>query len=85
MTNNKIQKFLVLVTLSAGVFAVGCELIVDFDRTKIPVEVTEASVVDSAPPSEASTPEAGPDAGPDAEADATTEASVADADADADQ
>jgi hypothetical protein len=87
MTHNKIQKFLVLVTLSAGVFAAGCELIVDFDRTKIPVEVTEASVADSSPGSD-SAPAS--DGATDAavEADATPEASPpsdAASDADADQ
>ncbi len=64
MTLTKIKKGLVLVTIA---LAVGCELIVDFDRTKIPVEVTEASIPDSAV-SETSTPpaEGGSDATPDA-------------------
>jgi hypothetical protein len=45
MQIRKITKALVLVIASSGAFALGCELIVDFDRTKIPVE--DASVPDS--------------------------------------
>lgn len=41
----------VLFVFVAGTFALGCELIVDFDRTKIPVEGSDSSVV----PNEAST------------------------------
>jgi hypothetical protein len=37
-----LQHTLVLVTIATGLFAGGCELIVDFDRTKIPVETIEA-------------------------------------------
>jgi hypothetical protein len=37
----------VLLIAAAGTFALGCELIVDFDRTKIPVEGTDAATSDS--------------------------------------
>ncbi len=38
----------VLFVVVAAVFGLGCELIVDFDRTKIPVEVVEAGAFDAA-------------------------------------
>ncbi len=81
-----IKKGLVLLTIASGMFAVGCELIVDFDRTKIPVDVNEASVPDSSTTNDGATNDAGNEAA--ADADATTadaDATVADADADADQ
>ena len=65
MKSSKIQKRLVLVTLVAGVFAAGCELIVDFDRTRIPVDVAEASVTDSAVQETSSPDDAGDDAADD--------------------
>lgn len=55
MKISKIQKGLVLGTVAVAMFVAGCELIVDFDRTKIPVDNSEASVPDSAV-AEASTP-----------------------------
>lgn len=75
MKITKIKKGLVLVTLASGALAIGCELIVDFDRTKIPVETTEASVPDSsvAETGTQPTPEAG------ADADAATSVDAADA------
>ena len=73
MKITKIHKGLVLVTIVAGMFAVGCELIVDFDRTKIPVETSEASVPDVNVP-ETTTPEAGTGA----DADAGDESDAAD-------
>jgi hypothetical protein len=33
----------VLLVAAAGTFALGCELIVDFDRTKIPVEGSDSA------------------------------------------
>jgi hypothetical protein len=57
----------VLLIAAASAFALGCELLVDFDRTKIPAEGG-----DSATTPEASTPDA---------ADASPEASASDADA----
>jgi len=47
MKSRKITKALVLASIVAGTFVAGCELVVDFDRTKIPVDVSEASVVDA--------------------------------------
>jgi hypothetical protein len=55
-------------------FAVGCELVVDFARTKIPVETTDAAIADVGTPDgyvavEASAPDTGTtesDAGSDA-------------------
>jgi len=79
MKTNKLQKRLVLLTLLSGMFAVGCELIVDFDRTKIPVEVSEASVPD-ANVSETTAP--GAEAGADGSAEGDA-GETADADADA--
>jgi hypothetical protein len=35
----------VLFAVVAGAFGLGCELIVDFDRTKIPVEGSDAAAV----------------------------------------
>ncbi len=72
MKISKIQKGLVLLTITAGVFAAGCELIVDFDRTKIQPEVSEASVPDAAGATEAGVRDGGADAAetPDASDDA---------------
>jgi len=42
MKTIKVQKALILVSIAAGVLAAGCELIIDFDRTKIPVENVDA-------------------------------------------
>jgi len=60
MKISKIQKGLVLLTITAGVFGAGCELIVDFDRTKIQPE--DAAGGDGAAPAEAGPGDAGPDA-----------------------
>ena len=46
MKIRKVRNRLVLI-IALGVFALGCELIVDFDRTKIPAEGTEAGTTDS--------------------------------------
>lgn len=61
MRISKFQKGLVLLTVTAGMLAVGCELIVDFDRTKIPVETPEASVPDVLVPETSVPTEAGAD------------------------
>ena len=66
MKISKIQKGLVVLTVIAGMFAVGCELIVDFDRTKIPVEQPEASIPDVNVPETATPTEAGAEGGSDA-------------------
>jgi hypothetical protein len=81
MKISKIQKGLVLTTITTGVFLAGCELIVDFDRTKIPVEISEAApgdanVQETAPP----TGDGGGDGGADA---GETDAADAGGDADA--
>ena len=62
MKISKIQKGLVVLTVIAGMFAAGCELIVDFDRTKIPVEVSETGTPDVNVP-ETSTSDGGSDGG----------------------
>ncbi|MFO0637967.1 MAG: hypothetical protein U0183_02050 [Polyangiaceae bacterium] len=62
---------LLLLVASLGVaFLAGCELIVDFDRTKIPAEAVDSSV----PPRDSSTDTSAPDAGSDATADASVDA-----------
>jgi hypothetical protein len=62
---------LLLLAASLGVaFLAGCELIVDFDRTKIPAEAVDSSV----PPRDSSTDTAAPDATTDATTDATADA-----------
>ncbi|MDB4945460.1 MAG: hypothetical protein JWP97_4994 [Labilithrix sp.] len=43
MSSRNIRKGIVLV-FAAGWLGLGCELIVDFDRTKIPVDATDASI-----------------------------------------
>lgn len=71
---------LLLLVASLGVaFLAGCELIVDFDRTKIPAEAVDSSV----PPRDSSTDTSAPDAGSDATADATPDATTPDASPDA--
>jgi hypothetical protein len=84
MKLSNIKKAFVLV-IASSVGVLGCELIVDFDRTRIPVEgVAEAGPGDdAATETDAETdtgteePDAGEDAAPDAE---ITDASVDDAD-----
>lgn len=76
-----LKKTFVLVTIASATLAIGCELIVDFDRTRIPSEAVDATLPDVALPEEASTPddagtdaeEPPQDAAPEAEADADTE------------
>jgi hypothetical protein len=85
MKTSTMKKALVLVTVSSA-FALGCELIVDFDRTKIPVEgAAETGVPDvSAATPESGTPDTGApvDGGQDA-TDAADAGDAGDADADA--
>lgn len=69
MKITKIHKGLLLIAMASGAGAIGCELIVDFDRTRIPVDTTEASIPDTGPLPEAST-DAPADAPVDGEADA---------------
>lgn len=74
MKRTRIRKGLFLLSL-ASMFALGCELIVDFDRTKIPVESTETG-----PTGDATLPEASSDA-PAGDAEVDADAATTDADA----
>ncbi len=76
MKRARIRKGLVLISF-ASIFALGCELIVDFDRTKIPVETTETGA-----PGDATLPEAATDAPVDAPADVDIDAQGQDAGSD---
>jgi hypothetical protein len=49
MKQSTIKKAVALATLSSA-FVLGCELIVDFDRTRIPVEGSDASTADVVAP-----------------------------------
>lgn len=77
----KITKLLVLVGMGA-MLALGCELIVDFDRTRIPVEAAETGPGDSSIPetSTDATVDTGTDAGDTDAADASDAADAPDAD-----
>ena len=92
MTTIKLRHSLLLITLATGVLA-GCELIVDFDRTTIPVALLDSGTVfdgaaltdaqgvldvQQVPQNEASAPEAGSEGG----ADAGTDTGPADAKSD---
>jgi len=65
----KIRKGLLLLVV-ASAFGLGCELIVDFDRSKIPVEGTDATPQ----PNEAGGSDTGTDTGTDAGVDTGTDA-----------
>jgi hypothetical protein len=56
MKISRITKGLILLTAMTGTFAVGCELIVDFDRTKIPVEATPDAADAASVPVDGATP-----------------------------
>ncbi|MCA9584534.1 MAG: hypothetical protein KC657_04175 [Myxococcales bacterium] len=78
------KKSLRLAALACGaavVASMGCELIVDFDRTRIPVEGTDTGIPPEASLPEGSTLEASTDAPAEAAADAGTDASNDAADA----
>lgn len=89
MKTSQLQKALILVSLVTGVLAAGCELIVDFDRTKIPVEAIDsgglidaASLGDGAATTDGSTEgDAASEAG-DAGGDTGVDANIQDAAAD---
>lgn len=76
----------VLFVAAAATFGLGCELIVDFDRTKIPVEENDGAIVADASldaPIDTSVVETGTDAADAAETsvqDAGTEADAPDGD-----
>jgi hypothetical protein len=62
MKISKITQGLVLLAIASGALVAGCELIVDFDRTRIPIEGGDATIPDSGAP----TPDSGaptPDSG----------------------
>jgi hypothetical protein len=87
MKVTRIRKGLALV-IAASALGLGCELIVDFDRTKIPVEGTDATPQ----PTPDATIDTGIDTGKDAPVDSPAEAAPDaaadapdDADPDADQ
>jgi hypothetical protein len=83
MKASSIRKGVLFVVVSAT-FGLGCELIVDFDRTKIPVEGNDAAIVSDGSidaPFDASGIETGPDATDAADA---ADTSVADAGNEAD-
>ena len=75
MKLSNIKKAFVLV-IASSIGVLGCELIVDFDRTRIPVE----GVAETGPDDDAATPV---DAAVDMDADAEAADGAADADADA--
>jgi hypothetical protein len=81
MKQSTIKKAVALATLSSA-FVLGCELVVDFDRTRIPVEGSDASTADvvTAPATDSGVPTT-PDASGDAGA---SDAGATDASADAD-
>lgn len=81
MTITKIQKGLVLAILTTGLCAAGCELIVDFDRTRIPIEDAGTSVPDATTDGAPGT-DAGTDATDESDADAA-DLDAGDADDDA--
>ncbi len=73
-----IRKGIVLVLVfAAGVFALGCELIVDFDRTRIPIEGNDSSIDATTPPDAPTDTAVATDTGTDASSEA--EASISDA------
>lgn len=81
MKISKIQKGLFFATIAAGVLAVGCELIVDFDRTKIPVDGADATGTDTGVPDTGAEEDAGET--PDADAGEAPDADAGESDADA--
>jgi hypothetical protein len=75
----------VVATFALVSLVLGCELIVDFDRTKIPQPVTDSGVADVVqPPADTGAPDTGADAGNDARPDAAPDAGDRDAAPDAD-
>ncbi len=86
--NTRSLKKVVLLATLASSFVLGCELIVDFDRTRIPVEGGDATTADVVtPPADTGTPETSTttDAAAEAASDAGAESDAAsDAEADAD-
>jgi hypothetical protein len=81
MNAPRIKRTLFLIAFGS-MFALGCELIVDFDRTKIPVEDAGAGPVDAAP-QDATASDAELDAPGDAPSDAPSASDASDAGEDA--
>ncbi|HWL86163.1 MAG TPA: hypothetical protein VNO21_10195 [Polyangiaceae bacterium] len=75
-----LRRFTLLVTLAALVVFAGCEIAVDFDRTKIPVDVTDGST-DSGGQVDTGTPDTG---NPEVDAGDAGESDAGDAGHDAD-
>lgn len=69
--NKKTRALFLAIPLGVALLA-GCELIVDFDRTRIPADATDSSVT----PKDAQTDTAAPDATSDATTDATSDAAT---------
>lgn len=81
MSSRNLRKGIVLV-VAAGWLGLGCELIVDFDRTKIPVDATDSSVAEGGDLPDTFVPDTSTvDA---ADASDASDASETDADADTD-
>jgi len=81
MKTIKLQKALLLVSLGAGLLAAGCELVVDFDRTKIPVDIADSGILIDAAGlgGETSTPTGDADAPTEAGSDASDAGDTPDA------
>lgn len=77
MKKSRLKRSLLLVTL-ASVGLLGCELIVDFDRTRIPVVLTEAGTPEAGSTPDAAEPgDASDDAGDESDASDAGDASDA--------
>ncbi len=71
--NKKTRALFLAIPLGVALLA-GCELIVDFDRTRIPADATDSSVTPRDAQTDTSAPDATVDATTDATPDATTDA-----------
>lgn len=76
MNNKKTRALLLAIPLGVA-FLAGCELIVDFDRTRIPADATDSSVAPKDAQSDTAIPDAAP--GVDAATDAPKDAPTTDA------
>ena len=82
MKASKIRKG-VLFIVAASSFALGCELVVDFDRTKIPVEGNDSAIVQNEASTDAAIDTSQPDASTADAADAADALDAAEAATDA--
>ncbi|WP_394837441.1 hypothetical protein LVJ94_11085 [Pendulispora rubella] len=81
MNKMMLKRFALLVPFVAAMIVAGCEIAVDFDRTKIPVDdggATDTGVQDTSTPTDTGT-DTGTDSGNDAGSDAGDAAADADA------